>query len=75
MIFLQDLPKYSAALALNLATNTSSSPLVTNPMSLAFEITLDNVPTRVIKSIDNDILKFIKHYRADAYLLGDKLWD
>ena len=59
--FLKNLPTFSDAPASNLASCVSSSPLVFTPMSLAFEIKLDNVPSDIIKNIDNDLLKFVKH--------------
>ena len=74
-MFLQNLPKFSAVPVSNLATNISFSPLVTTPMNLEFETTLDNVPTGFIKSMDDDLLQFIKHCREDSCLLGNKLWD
>ena len=52
-----------------------SSPLLFTPMSLAFEMTLDNVTSGVIKNIYNDLLKFFKHHKDDSYLLGNKIWD
>ena len=74
-MFIQNLPKISAVQASNLAANVSSSPLVTTPVSLYFETTLDNVPLKVKKRIENDLLMFIKHHREDSCLLGNKLWD
>ena len=74
-MFLKNLPKFSTAPASNLASSISSSPLVFGPTSLALEITLDNVPSGVMKSIDNDLAKFVKHYSEDSCSLGNKLWD
>ena len=51
------------------------SPLVNTPISLALETTLENVPTDVTKSIDDNILKIIKHHREDSCFSGNKLWD
>ena len=49
-IFLKSLPKFSAAPASNIVSSISSSPLIFPPMSLALEITSDNVPHGVIKT-------------------------
>ena len=36
---------------------------------------LDNVPSDIIKNIENYLLKFVKHRREYSYLLGNELWD
>ena len=44
-------------------------------MSVALEITLDNVPHEVGNDLDNVSLMFLKRYREDFNLLGRQLWD
>ena len=74
-LLLQKLPKVFAVHASNLAGNVSSSLLVTTPISLALEITLDSVTYVVRKYLDNESLMFLKRYREDSNLLGRQLWD
>ena len=74
-MFLQNLPTFSAASASILVTNMSSSPLMAIPMSLALETMLDNVPTGVTKSADDDLLNFVKNHREEFCLIGNKLLD
>ena len=44
-------------------------------MSLALQITLNQVPAGIIKCIGKEIIKFILRFKDDSYPLGNKLWD